>query len=84
MTNSKFFHASAKLKIAKANISYLMDGEVTVSDPQAIGSMVINYYQSLYTSSQQSTSDRLLDGITQLVREAQKCDANTDSFCLGN
>lgn len=65
--NTKFFHTCAKVKIAKASISHLVDGDNVYMQPSDIESYILNYYKSLYSSVQTASTMLLLDSIPQVV-----------------
>ncbi|KAM7514245.1 hypothetical protein LguiA_003828 [Lonicera macranthoides] len=59
--NSKFFHTCAKIKVAKAQISCLVDGSNMITDACTIEDRILAYYKTLYSSSLVVQDSPLLD-----------------------
>ncbi|KAM7517189.1 hypothetical protein LguiA_006772 [Lonicera macranthoides] len=69
--NTKFFHTAAKVKIAKARISCLVEGSTTITAPQEIEDCIVNFYKSLYSSAQSSEIvSSLISYVPHLVSDA--------------
>lgn len=68
--NTKFFHAYAKIKVAKAYIPYLAVGSEVVNDPTAIENNILHFYQDLYSSSQTTVEPSLMSHIPALISNA--------------
>ena len=68
--NTKFFHTCAKVKIAKASISHLVNGDNVFTEAMDIEACILNYYKALYSSSSSfsvAIPNQLLEYIPQLV-----------------
>ena len=68
--NTKYFHMCAKIKVAKARISCLVDGNEVITNSNVIEGRILGYYQHLYAyAGADSEVSTLFDYVPRLVTE---------------
>ncbi|TQD79672.1 hypothetical protein C1H46_034775 [Malus baccata] len=70
--NSSFFHAYARIKSSSSHISCIFDGKNLLTDPLAIESHIVNFYQTLFGSSfTPSGIDEVCEVIQPMVTDSE-------------
>ncbi|KAM1058810.1 hypothetical protein ACFX2B_023408 [Malus domestica] len=70
--NSSFFHAYACVKSSSSRISCILDGDNLFTNPQAIENHIVNFYQTLFSSSFiHSGIDKVCEVIQPMVTDSE-------------